>query len=143
MKRSTNIVYLRIYGIKTVTLSFLFLRPRWKIVYVNKMIDINAIVYKIAMTSFTYHYIGIIGVMTCAVLEGIRTPPRNLQSSISPILLEMKNKLFFIFVHFHSYTSNRINPQNNQITSIQVCVMGFVLLKVRPPWTNFFRSAPA
>ena len=34
--------------------------------------------------------------------------------------------------------SDRINPQNNnQITSIQVCVMGFFLLKVGPPWKNF------
>ena len=49
-----------------------------------------------------------------------------------------KKKLFFIFVPFHSYTSNRINPQNNnQITSIQVCVMVFFLLKVGPPWKNF------
>ena len=40
-------------------------------------------------------------------------PPYDLQSLISPILLEMKNQLFFIFVHLHmySYTSNRINPQ--------------------------------
>ena len=44
----------------------------------------------------------------------------------------------FIFVHFHSYTSNRINLQNNnQITSIQVCVMGFFLLKVGPSWKKF------
>ena len=37
-------------------------------------------------------------------------PPWNLQSLISPILLEIKkNQLFFIFVHFHSYTS-RLDP---------------------------------
>ena len=63
--------------------------------------------------------------------------------TISPILLEMKKLAFFIFVHFHSYTSNRINPQNNnQITSIQVCVMGFFLLKVGPPLEKISGSAP-
>ena len=51
--------------------------------------------------------------------------------------------LFFIFVHFHSYTSNRIKPQyNNQINSSQVCVMGFFLLKVGPPLEKFSGSAP-
>ena len=70
--------------------------------------------------------------------------PWNLQSLISPILLEMKEIVIFIFVHFHSYTSKRINPQNNnQITSgpiqefLCVCVMGFFLHKVGPPWKNF------
>ena len=33
----------------------------------------------------------------------------NLQSLISPILLEMKKLVIFIFVHFHSYTS-RLDP---------------------------------
>ena len=52
--------------------------------------------------------------------------------------------LFFIFVHFHSYTSRRINSQNNnQIISIQVCVMGFFLLKVGPPLEKSSGSAPA
>ena len=49
-------------------------------------------------------------------------------------------------VHFHSYASNRINPQNNnQITSIQVCVMGFFLLRLEPPppLEKFSGSAPA
>ena len=42
-------------------------------------------------------------------------------------------------MHFHSYTSNRINPQNNkQITSIQ----GFFLLNVGPPHEKFSGSAP-
>ena len=41
-------------------------------------------------------------------------------------------------MHFHIYTSNRINPQNkNKITSIQVCVMDFFLLRLDPPWKNF------
>ena len=31
---------------------------------------------------------------------------------------------------------------NNQITSIQVCVMGFFLLKVGPPLEKFSGSAP-
>ena len=70
-------------------------------------------------------------------LEGGRGgphPPWNLQSLILPILLETKKIVIFIFVHFHSYTSNRINPlNNNQITSIQVCVMGLL----DPPWKNF------
>ena len=39
--------------------------------------------------------------------------------------------------------SDRINPQNNnQITSIQVCVMGFFLLKVGPPLEKCSGSAP-
>ena len=56
---------------------------------------------------------------------------------------EIISLILFIFVHFHSYTSNRINPQNNnQITSIQVCVMGYFLLKVGPPLEKFSGSAP-
>ena len=63
--------------------------------------------------------------------------------SIANITGNEKNCYFFIFVHFHSYTSNRINPQNsNQITSIQVCVMGFFLLKVGPHLEKISGSAP-
>ena len=56
-------------------------------------------------------------VHSCADLKGGGSrppPPWNLQSLISPILLEMKklNQLFFIFVHFHSYTS-RLNPPSS------------------------------
>ena len=57
--------------------------------------------------------------------------------NIADITGNEKKKLFFIFVHFHSYTSDRIIPQNNnRISSIQVCVMGFFLLRLDPPWKN-------
>ena len=74
---------------------------------------------------------------------GVRTPPGICNINIADITGNEKIRFFFIFVHFHSYTSNRINPQNNsQITSIQVCVMGFFLLKVGPPLEKFSGSAP-
>ena len=62
---------------------------------------------------------------------GSGPPMEFAKLNIADITGNEKNSYFsYYFVHFHSYTSNRINPQNNnQITSIQVCVMGFFLLK--------------
>ena len=57
-------------------------------------------------------------------------PLWNLQSLISPILLEMKKIVIF---HICSLPQLYVKQNNNQISSIQVCVMGFFLLKVAPP----------
>ena len=41
-------------------------------------------------------------------------PPSNLENLISPLLMEIKKyQLFFIFVHFHSYTSRLDPPWKN------------------------------
>ena len=58
---------------------------------------------------------------------GSGPPMEFAKLNIADITGNEKNSYFsYYFVHFHSYTSNRINPQNNnQITSIQVCVRGF------------------
>ena len=70
-------------------------------------------------------------------------PPWNLQSLISPILLEMKKIVMFHICSLLQLYVKPINPQNNnQISSIQVCVMGFFLLKVGPPLEKFSGSAP-
>ena len=88
----------------------------------------------------------------CADLEGgskgARPPPLwNLQSFISPILLEMKKLVIFhICARIHSYTSNRINPKNNNhITSIQeflcVCNGFFLSYGWTPPGKIFWIRA--
>ena len=51
--------------------------------------------------------------------------------------------IFHICAPPQLYVKHRINPQNNnQITSIQVCVMGFFLHEVGPPLEKFSGSAP-
>ena len=61
-------------------------------------------------------------------------PPWNFAKlHIADITGNEKLVIFHICALPHLYVKQNQSTKNNQITSIQVCVMGFFLLKVGPP----------
>ena len=70
-------------------------------------------------TRVSHHFLQYSILHPCADLEGGSGgsgPPLEFVKLDIADITRNEKKLFFLFVHFHSYTSNRINPQNNNQT---------------------------
>ena len=85
--------------------------------------------------------------VACADLKGgggrgVRTPLEFAKLDIADIMGNEKISYFSYLCTSTVVRQTESIHNNNQITSIQVCVMGFFLLKVGPPLEKFSGSAP-